>query len=247
MEVFNKTVKKFLQSFVDEIMLNWKTFLLSLAISYNTIYHSTITTLFELLFREKADIPNEDIQQLHYGETFAAESFNLLQNLRAQVHQHASKNIEKSKAHFEKDTSDHQFQIGDKVLISNDFYTGKNLKWAPSYKGPGEIIDINDTNAKVKIGNKIKVLNLNKLKIFHQEIPSETDTTMQDLNFNDAPTHGPISRKLAILINYKNAAQLALLMLSEEGDTNIDSLCAGPCIARDSENYYFKLNPPQRK
>jgi hypothetical protein len=36
-------------------------------------------------------------------------------------------------------------------------------------------------------------------------------------------------------------------MLNEEGGENIDSLCDGPCIACDSENDYFKLNPPQRK
>jgi hypothetical protein len=84
-EVFNKTVKKFLQSFVDDTNLNWETFLSALAISYNTSYHSTIaTTPFELLFGEKARLPsfpNEDIQQLHYGETSAAETFNLLQKL----------------------------------------------------------------------------------------------------------------------------------------------------------------------
>jgi transposase InsO family protein len=76
-EVFNKRVKKFLQSFVDDTTLNWETFLPALAISYNTSYHSTIaTTPFELLFGEKARLPsfpNEDIQQLHYGETSAAE------------------------------------------------------------------------------------------------------------------------------------------------------------------------------
>jgi IS30 family transposase len=47
-EVFNKRVKKFLQSFVDNTTLNWET---ALAISFNTSYHSTIaTTPFELLF-----------------------------------------------------------------------------------------------------------------------------------------------------------------------------------------------------
>ena len=58
-EVFNKTVKKFLQSFVDDTTLNWETFLPALAISYNTSYHSTIaTTPFELLFGEKARLPS---------------------------------------------------------------------------------------------------------------------------------------------------------------------------------------------
>jgi len=63
----------------------------------------------------------------------------------------------------------HKFKIGDKVLISNDFYTGKNPKLAPTFTGPGEIIDINDINAKVKINNKITILNVNKLKIFLQK------------------------------------------------------------------------------
>ncbi len=57
--------KKFLQSFVDNMTLNWETFLPALAISYNTSYHSTIaTTPFELLFGEKARLlsfPNKDI------------------------------------------------------------------------------------------------------------------------------------------------------------------------------------------
>jgi hypothetical protein len=38
-EAFKKTVKKFLQSFVDDTTLYWETFLLTLAISYNTSYH----------------------------------------------------------------------------------------------------------------------------------------------------------------------------------------------------------------
>jgi transposase InsO family protein len=105
-EVFNKTVKKFLQSFVDDMTLNWETFLPALAISYNTSYHSTIsTTPFELLFGEKARLPsfpNEDIQQLHYGETSAAERFNLLQNLRAKAHQSSTEHGLKSKNSFDK-------------------------------------------------------------------------------------------------------------------------------------------------
>ncbi len=42
-----------------------------------------------------------------------------------------------------------------------------------------EIIDINDTNAKLKIGNKIKVLNVEKLKLYLEENKSETDTPFQ--------------------------------------------------------------------
>jgi transcription elongation factor len=85
----------------------------------------------------------------------------------------------------DKEACAHKFQISDKVLISNDFNMGKTPKLGPSFKGPGEIIDINDNNAKVKMGNKIKVLNVNKFKLFLQEKMSETDNELQDLNLND--------------------------------------------------------------
>jgi len=99
---------------------------------------------------------------------------------------------------------------------------GKNPQLTPSFKGPFEIIDINDTNAKVKIGNKIKVLNVNKLKIFLHEQNSETEANLQDLNFNISPTDGPITHAQAKLINYTNSAHLALLMLIKEGGDNSD-------------------------
>jgi hypothetical protein len=48
-------VKKYLASFIDDTALNWETFLLVLALSYNTSYHSRIaTTPSKLLFGEKA-------------------------------------------------------------------------------------------------------------------------------------------------------------------------------------------------
>ena len=50
-EVFNKTVAKYLASFVDSTTLDWEQYIPALMFSYNTSYHSTImTTPFELLF-----------------------------------------------------------------------------------------------------------------------------------------------------------------------------------------------------
>jgi hypothetical protein len=126
----------------------------------------------------KLGCPHEDIQQLHYGETSAAERFNLLQKLRAKAHQSATEQGLKSKNTFDKNSMPHTFKIGDKVLISNDFYVGKNPKLAPTYAGPGKIIDINDTNAKVKLNNK--------LKLFLQENESDEEQTFLDYNFNDS-------------------------------------------------------------
>jgi len=70
-EVFNKTVKKYLASFVDDTMVDWENFLPALMLSYNTSYHSTIaTTLFELLFGTKprlSSFQDTDIQRVHYS------------------------------------------------------------------------------------------------------------------------------------------------------------------------------------
>jgi hypothetical protein len=79
---------------------------------------------------------------------------------------------------------------------------------APIFTGPGEIIDINDTNAKVKINNKIKILNVNKIKLFLQ-------------NKNAA--------KLALLMLKEESGY-------SDFET-IDSLCSEPCPSCDIENY----------
>jgi hypothetical protein len=261
-EVFNKTVKKYLASFVDNTALNWETFLPALALSYNTSYHSTIaTTPFELLFGEKARLPsfpNEDIQKVHYGETSAAERFNLLQKLRKLAHDNAAANGEKTKEQYDKKSMPHDFQIGDKVLIANDFDTTKNPKLVPNWKGPGEIIDLNDTNAKIKFKNKVKVLNVAKLKHFYENVEKSDEKESDNKNFNQqddkarpefndfndifnkAHNEGPITRAKAKLIKYKDAAQLALLLLKSEKDT-IDSLCDpnDHCGRCESEETYL--------
>jgi hypothetical protein len=51
------------------------------------------------------------------------------------------------------------------VLMPNDF--DNTQKMVPNRKGPADIIDLSDTNAKVTIGNKIYVLNISKLKHFY--------------------------------------------------------------------------------
>ncbi len=139
-------IREFLQSFVDYTTLNWETFLPALALSYNTSFHSAIaTTPFELLFGEKARqplFPNEDIQQINYGETSVAERFNFLQKLRAKAHQFSTEQGQKSKDNFDKNTKAHNFKIGDKVLISNDFNKGKIRNWRHSSKAMVKLLTL---------------------------------------------------------------------------------------------------------
>jgi hypothetical protein len=105
-EVFNRTVKTYLASFVDDTTLDWENFLPALMLFYNTSYHSTIaTTLLELLFGEKPRIPsflNPDIQCLHYGESTSAERYQLLQKIRFLAKNISSDQGVKIKDNFDK-------------------------------------------------------------------------------------------------------------------------------------------------
>jgi len=77
------------------------------------------------------------------------------------------------------------------------FTQAKIQNWRHSH---GEIIDINDTNAKVKINNKIKVLNVNKLKLFLPENDNDINTELQ--SYEETPR-----RKGEILEQYSKRHQ----------------------------------------
>ena len=91
-------------------------------LSYNTSYHSTImTTPFELLYRVKArfpSFPNSDIQNLHYGESFASERLDILKHARQLATEHAARNSENYKDQFDKSAVPHSYKVGDLVLFS---------------------------------------------------------------------------------------------------------------------------------
>ncbi len=67
---------------MDDTTLDWENFLLALMLSYNTNYHSTIsTTPFKLLFSTKLQLlcfPYPDIQRMHYEGSTSAKRYQLL-------------------------------------------------------------------------------------------------------------------------------------------------------------------------
>ncbi len=127
---FNKTVKKYLASYIDETTLNWDEFLPALMLAYNTSYHSTIaTTPFELLFGIRPRLPSlpaPEIQQHHYGESFPAERLQLLQHARQVARKNAEQQGLKYKLSFDQSAAPHKFKIEQKVWLSDTTALGKN-------------------------------------------------------------------------------------------------------------------------
>ena len=189
-EVFNKTVAKYLASFVSELTLDWEQYLPMLRFSYNTSYHSTImTTPFELLFGLKPRIPSfpsQDVQQLHYGESFASERLQHLQKARQIANQNSQAKSAQSKEQFDKHTQPHAFKVGDLVLFSQHNFQGKNVKLAPKWLGPAEVVNVTNTNIKIKCqNNKIKTLNVKYIK------PYQLEQSKYKAAFNDVDDNFP--------------------------------------------------------
>jgi hypothetical protein len=204
-EVFNKMVKKYLASYVDETTLNWDEFLPALMLAYNTSYHSTTATMpFELLFGVRPRLPLQHAHQL------------------------ARKNAEqqglKYKLSFDQTAAPHKFKVDQKVWLSDTTALGKNPKLTPKWVGPYKIIDLNDNNAKIELKpNKFKVINISRLKAFEENknvCPEETrffesePGLFQDTNIDQRKR--PLTRALKKLIDFKNAAAMDISFLQED-------------------------------
>jgi hypothetical protein len=223
-EVFNKTFKKYLASYVDESTLNWDEWLPALMLAYNTSYHSTIaTTPFELLFGVKPRLPSlpaPEIERHHYGESFAAERLQMLHQARKLARQIAHDQGEKYKNSYDQNSAQHNFAIGQKVWLSDTTSIGKNAKLAPNWIRPYEIVDVNDTNSKLKIKNKLKIVNIARLKPFVEETKtclsqdnsrsSQSDPGLSQDQQANRTLSRPMTRAFKKLTDLKNAASLAI-------------------------------------
>ncbi len=69
-----------------------------------------------------------------------------------------------AKTNFDKKAKLHKFNIGNLVCVTNDFATVKSQN-LQQMEGPFWNDWINDTNAKIKLNNKIKMFKISKLKI----------------------------------------------------------------------------------
>lgn len=92
---------------------------------------------------------NSNRHDIHWMvlQIWDTECFNLLNKYKSELINWHSKTATKQKCIL---TSMHSFKIGDKILIANDFKTTKNSKLVPKWKGPAEIIDLNDITQKRK-------------------------------------------------------------------------------------------------
>ena len=63
--------------------------------------------------------------------------------------------------------TEHNLEVGDKVLFDNQLFVAKNRKFSPMWIGPFEITKIiNKLNVEVKIKNRLLFYSVCRLKKF---------------------------------------------------------------------------------
>ena len=188
-EIVNKTIAKYLSSFVDETTLDWELYLPPLMFSYNTSMHSTTKfTPYFLTFGQQPrapHFPTPDLSRKFYGESTVDEMWLKLQQAR----QLAVKNNEEVRDNYEqkynKDIIPIVYVPGQEVFLDEHNFLHKNRKLAPQFSGPHVIEKIiGKTNAQIKLKNgRSTIIHLNRLKPFLSQsdklIPQNKETDNQ--------------------------------------------------------------------
>lgn len=171
-EIVNKTIAKYLSSFVDQTTLDWEIYLPPLMFSYNTSMHSTTKfTPYFLTFGQKArapHFPSPDISRKFYGESTIDEMWMRLQKARQLAIQNNDQVRDNYEQKYNKDVVPINYTVGQEVFLDEHNFLHKNRKLAPQYSGPHVIEKIiGKTNAQLRLKNgKSTIIHFNRIKPF---------------------------------------------------------------------------------
>ena len=167
-EVVNKTIARYLASFVDETTLDWEPFLAPLMFSYNTAYHRSIrTSPFFLTYGIHPTMPNE-LSSPQYASDLPTDIMSRLQIARNIARQFMEDASATYKQQFDKHAVAKVFAKGQPVLLDEHSFLGKNAKLAQKFSGPHLITRlVGSNNVELLLANgKNMVVHVNRVKPF---------------------------------------------------------------------------------
>ena len=169
LERSHRVLGDYLRNYASKDPTNWDIWVDYAVLCYNTTPHSaTNYTPYELLFGFPARIPSaithpNDISYTY--DDYAADSKAKLQNGYLLARNQLLKAKEKSKNYYDKYTNPISLNIGDFVYLEHKNRTNKKL--TSPYNGPYEVINLlGPVNTVIKIGNKLKTVHNNLLKLY---------------------------------------------------------------------------------
>jgi len=127
-EVVNRTIIRYLGSFVDESTLDWECFLAPLMFSYNTTYHRSLkTSPFFLTFGLHPRLPQE-LDRPYYGDDLPTELMQRLQVARNIARQLMDKAALNYKRQHDDHAAQRTFRVNQEVLLDEHSFLNKNQK-----------------------------------------------------------------------------------------------------------------------
>ena len=190
-EIANKTIAKYLRSFVDESTLDWELYLMPLMFAYNTSVHSaTKLSPHELTYGVPARTPlfSPDTQNHFYGESVADDLARRFQQVRQLAYHNNMAYRDAYLAHANKHSVPHRFYVGQFVYLRQGPAIGTNPKLSHQFSGPHKILRlIFDTDAEILLSNgRHVIVHVSRLK----PVPPGEGRGISDKNFvaNDNST-----------------------------------------------------------
>ena len=185
-EVGNKTIAKYLASFVSDDTLDWEQYLAPLMFSYNTSFHRSIkTTPHFLTYGQEPRLPSfpaPELRRKFYGESSSAELHQKLLYARDIARRNNELATDKATEYFNKSAEPHNYHTQQLVLLDEHSFLHKNTKLAPKWSGPHRIIRLKGTsNVELLLKNgKHLLVHANRLKPYFTPQHS-------DIQFEESP------------------------------------------------------------
>jgi hypothetical protein len=132
----------------------------ALAFAYNTSYHRSVkATPFSLTFSIEARLPSffaPDFQLLHGTD---GDLLNRLHAARQLAVQHNLEATDVQKSYFDKSAMNHEYQVGQFVLMEDFNFLHKNRKLALRFSGPFRILHVKGShNLELLLTNGRKIV-----------------------------------------------------------------------------------------
>lgn len=159
---------QYIRSYVSNVN-EWESYLKYFTFCYNTSPHSSFNdrfTPFELVFSKKANLPNDltkQIEPLYNIDNYALQAKYKLQKAYELVNKLLVKAKTYNKTQYDKNVTNHSFNIDDLVYIQNEPYDKKkNVN-----VGPFIIKSIDNPNVTLidPKTNKMKTVHMTKLRV----------------------------------------------------------------------------------
>lgn len=185
-EVFNRTLRQFLQATVKPPFLDWENLLPALRIAYNTsVSKATKRTPFSLVFGMRPNFPFFDFENsLDYNED-KADILTELQYIREEARKANLLYRKEYKTYYDKANKARARELrkGDLIFVQNDYKVGANPKLHPLFLGPFPVTRITDSNVYYSSGKKQKVAHFDRVKkCVSKSNEGRTTTHEMDLN-----------------------------------------------------------------